>query len=335
MDFPGEKLVLKLWETLAEKPLCGLLRPYQMKREAEANLTIKRKEIIMLAQAEKEADRIRNGECLNDQVNHKLLIPSIEGDKVEPVIDLNELYIGVRDEIIADKIRLDSNVAKAILIAEDILSKDNSEPPQEKINDDWLYRWRDKSSQVTSVELQELWGSVLAGEVKQPGSFSLRTIDFLSGLTQYEAILIEKMKSLVFDNKYIFRESTTASVDLQPWLTIDEVLELLELGVISEIRIPGLGITHEVPAGKGKVMFYNSEKIIFVQGGASDIGITVGIIPLTKLGRELLAFGTIAPNFEMFLLLARYIKSKVGNAKIFDILSSDGKKFEVINGIDV
>ena len=37
--------------------------------------------------------------------------------------------------------------------------------------------------------LQELWGKVLAGEIQQPGSYSLRTLDVLSAMTQKEAEL--------------------------------------------------------------------------------------------------------------------------------------------------
>src|ERR1700738_406886 len=35
--------------------------------------------------------------------------------------------------------------------------------------------------------LQELWGKVLAGEIEQPGSYSLRALDVLSAMTQKEA----------------------------------------------------------------------------------------------------------------------------------------------------
>ena len=38
MTWPGEGLLIKLWETLAEKGIGGLLKPWQMKREAFAQI---------------------------------------------------------------------------------------------------------------------------------------------------------------------------------------------------------------------------------------------------------------------------------------------------------
>jgi len=61
MDFPGEKLVIKLWETLAEKGIGSLLSPWQAGREGRARNEVRRHEILMLAQAEMDAADIRSG----------------------------------------------------------------------------------------------------------------------------------------------------------------------------------------------------------------------------------------------------------------------------------
>ena len=61
MNWPGEGLLIKLWDTLAEKGIGGLLKPWQIKREAKAQLEARRLEIVALADAEREADNIRAG----------------------------------------------------------------------------------------------------------------------------------------------------------------------------------------------------------------------------------------------------------------------------------
>lgn len=33
MDIPGEKLIIKLWETIADKGIGSLLKPWQIRRE--------------------------------------------------------------------------------------------------------------------------------------------------------------------------------------------------------------------------------------------------------------------------------------------------------------
>ncbi|MBT3436945.1 MAG: hypothetical protein HOH02_00715 [Oceanospirillaceae bacterium] len=61
MDYPGEKLLFKLWETLAEKGVGELLVPWQEKRLASARAEIRRNEILMIAQGsgrKRDRDRV-------------------------------------------------------------------------------------------------------------------------------------------------------------------------------------------------------------------------------------------------------------------------------------
>ena len=61
MEFFGEKLVIKLWETLAEKGVGSLLSPWQTIREGKARNNLRREELLMLAQAEVDTADIRAG----------------------------------------------------------------------------------------------------------------------------------------------------------------------------------------------------------------------------------------------------------------------------------
>ena len=67
--------------------------------------------------------------------------------------------------------RAEVNVAKAVLSAEAALEDDPQKPPDRRVDEDWLFRWRDSASKVSVAELQALWGRVLAGEIKSPGTF--------------------------------------------------------------------------------------------------------------------------------------------------------------------
>jgi len=50
MEIPGEKLIINLWETIADKGIGSLLKPWQIRREGRANLDVKREEMLALAQ---------------------------------------------------------------------------------------------------------------------------------------------------------------------------------------------------------------------------------------------------------------------------------------------
>ena len=63
----------------------------------------------------------------------------------------------------------------------------------ESPDDDWINRFFSSAQEVSSDDMQTLWGRILAGEVKQPGSYSLRTLDFLRNLTASEAKAFEEL----------------------------------------------------------------------------------------------------------------------------------------------
>jgi hypothetical protein len=52
MEFPGEKLVTRLWETVAEKGIGNIFKPGQILSEGRAHSQVQAERIVMLAQAE-------------------------------------------------------------------------------------------------------------------------------------------------------------------------------------------------------------------------------------------------------------------------------------------
>src|SRR4051812_1141964 len=61
MDWPGEKLVTRLWDTVADKGIGGLLKPWQIRREGRAHIDVRRQELLVLAQATKDVEEIKSG----------------------------------------------------------------------------------------------------------------------------------------------------------------------------------------------------------------------------------------------------------------------------------
>ena len=57
----------------------------------------------------------------------------------------------------------------------------------DSIEDDWIVNFFDKCRIVSDDEMQQIWSRVLAGEGNAPGTFSRRTVNFLSDLDKSEA----------------------------------------------------------------------------------------------------------------------------------------------------
>ncbi|MBW3165433.1 TIGR03899 family protein [Ferrimonas balearica] len=61
---------------------------------------------------------------------------------------------------------------------------------------DWLHQFLSLAEKVHSPRMQELWGKILATELSQPGSFSLRALDTLRQMTQKDALLLGRAVAL-------------------------------------------------------------------------------------------------------------------------------------------
>ena len=63
----------------------------------------------------------------------------------------------------------------------------NSNAEPENIENDWLARFFEESKLVSDEEMQTLWAQILAGEANKVGTFSKRTLQFLSGIDRHDA----------------------------------------------------------------------------------------------------------------------------------------------------
>ena len=72
---------------------------------------------------------------------------------------------------------------------------DKSSPQQKIINDDWLNNFEKEARYKSTKEMQQLFGRILAGEIKQPGSYSIKAVKALSELDPAVAKLFKQLCS--------------------------------------------------------------------------------------------------------------------------------------------
>lgn len=204
---PGEKLLIRLVDTL-DKGMSSLLRPWQIRREDRARLEGRERELLIIAQAERDVEDIRAGRktVVQDHGTVRLLPANSElvDGRVEPMLSLPAMLDNAYQRQVINLLQEEINVAKTILKAEDILAGDPSAAPSTYADPDWLARWRSSAAQMSSDQLQFLFASVLAGEVKDPGSFSLRTLDFLKNLSRDEAERMQFVCPFLANGRYVF-----------------------------------------------------------------------------------------------------------------------------------
>ncbi|ANJ00435.1 hypothetical protein A8O14_10325 [Polynucleobacter wuianus] len=326
MALLGEQLVIKLWDSLIDKGVGSLLKPWQIRREGQAMIDVRKAEMLQMAQVELDALAIKRGE--------KALLPSGEIVDVESRSD-NQLTIGFISNksiqtIKAEEIRKEVSVNKAISYAEQELLQDAQEPSEKSIDGDWLLRWREGASSVSSEELTSLWGKVLAGESKGPGTYSLRTLDFLKHLSKDEASLIESLMAFVFEGFIYKGDEQILSANN---ITFDKLLNLQELGLLSGVDSFGLEKNWKSSSKDAFTLaIVSNERLILVTN--PDPKRVLKIQPvclLTTIGLQLYHLIKISPNIGMVSAIAEKIKSQGFTAQIGDIVEITGSQIKYKN----
>lgn len=206
------------------------------------------------------------------------------------------------------------NVAKALLLAEAALDEGDGDqpPPDREVDNDWLYRWRDSASTVSNEELQEMWGRVLAGEVKAPGTFSLRTLEFMKNLSPDEAGLIAQLAPFVIRGQFVFRDKGGERVKgagaLEPYgISFDVLAVLDDMGVINFDVTPGVLRLIRIPSS-GLTLLSHDRLLFVVPGAGEDATLELPIYRLTPVGSQVLGLGSFTANESYLRSVGEAIK---------------------------
>ena len=236
MQIPGENLVIKMWDSLVDKGIGGILQPWQERRIGESRLDLKQQEILKIAEAEKLAEDIRSGNVQFENPQLENFLENRQG-RIEPTLGVEYAVRNSFRKSVSENIRKEANVAKSILIAEDLLADDAAPVNKSKVEDDWLFNWQEYSGRVSSEDLQQLWGKILASEIKSPGSYSYRTLDFLKTLSKADAEIIAIAAQFVVEG-VIFRDHD--EILKKAGIDLSELIYLQELGILSGVESTGL-----------------------------------------------------------------------------------------------
>jgi hypothetical protein len=87
-----------------------------------------------------------------------------------------------------------ANVVTVIAEAAEQLS-DAKDASDEAVDPDWIARFFSYAQDVSSEQLQQLWGKILAGEVVTPGRVPLRTLELLRNMTRTEAQILLRLNA--------------------------------------------------------------------------------------------------------------------------------------------
>lgn len=149
---------------------------------------------VPVAVLESKAAEIRAASKARIQIINK------EGEQISVQLHVPKAYVDKALEKFASKvIKEQLNLDQIGLNAANNLSSenynDNDKQETEEISDDWLNEFENHAKLKSSDDMKLIFGKILSGEIKRPGTFSIRTVRLISRLDNQAAKLFQLLCS--------------------------------------------------------------------------------------------------------------------------------------------
>jgi len=242
------------------------------------------------------------GEAMTSGIN----LPSqySDGKILIDTQDYNELAKRAGSRLIFQELQKQQNIESIMDIASDELATDAS-VSDEPVDNDWAIRFFNSVEDVSNEEMQKLWGKVLAGEVRQPGQFSVRTLEKLKNMTQKEAVLFAKVADfcISYGNRFQF-------IDMDDMLLRKYNIAFLDLLRLSDCGLLSLAETTFTLQENDSYTIHNQKLIAHFLFNGSASSVRLSIYSLTDAGRELFSIINKTPNVQYFIEYLSKIREK-------------------------
>jgi Protein of unknown function (DUF2806) len=156
-----------------------------------------------------------------------------------------------------------------------------ADQPSPELDEDWLNVFERYAEDASTDRMQKLWGRVLAGEIRKPGQYSMRTLRFLSEFSQADGLTFAEFSNDAFGDiaPYSLVKSDTKK-------DIRALIYLESSGLIQGAS--SSGFTHNMPFDANGIAIIKEGNIVLWFQGTANEKITTHVCALTPLGQELL-----------------------------------------------
>ena len=253
---------------------------------------------------------------------------SVDDDKARSIVD-KDLSIRAGRRLVAKVVNAQKNMEDVAERADEILQSEPEAPTgQGETDQGWIDDCLEGAGKAYNDDLKNYWAKLLAGEIRNPGYYSLRAVDFMKKLSKNDAERIRAMCRYVLystDGRDAFILRYTDSPYTYSDLSFLMELRLIDSSnfVVKQYRFP-----NETGGSAG-----------FVHGNAG-LALTIAkkeydlpIYSFTQLGNEML---TIIDDVEIdFDYLRRFAKESTGKNKFLKMsgghLLRIGNAYHILN----
>ncbi|QNG11940.1 DUF2806 domain-containing protein [Pseudomonas putida] len=224
-----------------------------------------------------------------------------EADKIKALarIELSEIEHRAIERLIAQESRKQNNIEQITAQAIDFLPINAD---VENLNEDWTAHFFKQCDTVSDKEMQSLWAKLLSGEATKPGTFSKRTVNFVSTMEKGDAELFTNLCSFAWrlEEPVIIVMDPRHEIYNSRGINFNTLKHLDTIGLISFDNVSGYVKTQMEPNYSAQYFEHKIQLKIPKQFDRLDIGKAL----LTNLGKELFGLsGAVAdPEYYVHIL---------------------------------
>lgn len=241
-------------------------------------------------------ERVCNAIGMVYEPTHIRRVARADADRVrilaEGDVDVTDIYTRAALRVEAEHVRHQSAIEDVTRRALPHLTS-TAEPS--KVTDDWLIHFFGLSRDVTSEEMRQTWGRILAGEFNKPGSLSRRTLNIVAQIDQREAALFNTLccfailtppssLPIIFD--------VAAPIYANTGLTFSGLSDLDGIGLIKFESLAGFTLNQQ---SKRIGAPYQNQVLVLEFKQDNNNALPIGKVMLTTPGRELAAVCDVLP----------------------------------------
>ncbi len=171
------------------------------------------------------------------------------------------------------------------------------------LDENWITAFFDLSANISESQMQLIWGKILAGEIKEPGSFSIRTLDLLRKMSSDEANLFAKISPFILRCKgdstgnlidYFLMDGLNGQLLKKYGIDFPKILLLNEAGLI--IDNTWISFAIEIEPAQTEYISGITGKIAVKNLGTETYKLSHSAFLLTEAGKELWKISSMASD---------------------------------------
>jgi uncharacterized repeat protein (TIGR03899 family) len=295
-------------------------KAYEIEKLAEARA----KEMKIIATAVKENFQITGGIEYKDE---KIAISSPKEPPIETpetILITPRLEERTQERLNFQETKKQLNIENVTAYAAEELK---NEPPvtDEPLDEDWTTRFFKIAEEVSNEEMQALWGKILAGEIKQPKTYSLRTLELIRNLSKLEANTFMKVAKFAVKSEnanFLFKTNDDKLLSNTYSINYGDIALLIEIGLIQ----PGDFVSYQIlqQSTDNQRVLTAGNVVIIAKVKANTPTIQMPVNVFTNAGNELLKLINPNPPFDYLTSIAKSIKNENVEVKYGYFLAWEG-----------